>query len=89
MKNYSLYLLNRIEVAKESIFSCLGNVYRLKTLVRGVDNHLHFSQNTKMVNYEIVIKGSNNRLEFGNHCTANGNHKSLGMFTMEEEAGYE
>ena len=42
-----------------------------------------------MVNYEIVIKGSNNRLEFGNHCTANGNHKSLGMFTMEEEAGYE
>ena len=89
MKNYNLYLFNRIEVDKESVFNCLGHLYRLKILVRGVGNYLNFSESTKISNYEIVLKGSDNRLEFGNHCTANGDHKSLGMFTMEEQTEYE
>jgi hypothetical protein len=79
------FWLNKIEVAKESTFHCAANLLRTRIFIKGVNNRLDISENTNIVNYDIVIKGSDNSLNFENDCAADGNHISLTMWKEEDE----
>ena len=79
MKNY-YHWSNKIEVAKESVFQCAGYILRTRIAIQGVDNSLNISENARILNYDIVIKGSGNSLEIESDCIANGNHVSLTMW---------
>jgi hypothetical protein len=57
MKNYYPWL-NKIEIATESTFQCAGNLLRTRIFIKGVKNRLEISENTKILNYDIAIKGS-------------------------------
>ncbi|MDJ0674323.1 MAG: hypothetical protein QNJ36_02795 [Calothrix sp. MO_167.B42] len=80
---------NKIEVAKESIFKCAGNILRTRIFIKGVNNHLDIANNTKILNYDIVLKGSGNSLKFEHDCSANGNHVSLTMWEEGDEEKYD
>jgi len=84
MKNY-FHWPNKIEVAKESIFKCVGNTLRTKIFIKGANNQIEISENTKILNYDIVLKGSNNSLKFADNLTANGNYVCLTMWKEEDE----
>ncbi|MBD2603568.1 hypothetical protein H6G81_03245 [Scytonema hofmannii FACHB-248] len=79
MKNY-YHWSNKIEVAKESVFHCAGYILRTRIVIPKVDNSLNIAENAKILNYDIVIKGSGNSIEFQSDCVANGNHVSLTMW---------
>lgn len=84
IKTYFTWL-NKIEVAKESTFHCLGNLLRNRIAIKGVNNRIEIWENTKILNYDIVIKGSDNILKFETDCAANGNHVSLKMSKEGDE----
>ncbi|MBD2195434.1 MULTISPECIES: hypothetical protein [Calothrix] len=76
--------LHKIEVSKESTFHCVGNILGTRIFIKGINNHLEISENTNILNYDIVIKGSDNCLKFDNDSGANGNHVSLTMWKDED-----
>lgn len=88
MKKYFSWS-NKVEVAKESILQCAGNILRTRIFVKGVNNYLGIGENTKILNYDIVLKGSGNSLKFEHDCSANGNHVSLTMWEEPDEEKYE
>jgi hypothetical protein len=88
MKNYFSWS-NKIEVAKESIWQCTGNILRTRIFIKGVNNHLEISEKAKILNYDIVIKGSDNSLKFEDDCAANGNYECLTMWKEEDEDNHE
>jgi hypothetical protein len=51
--------------------------------------HLEIPEDTNIINYDIVIKGSNNNLKFENDCDANGNHVSLTMWNNGDETNHD
>ena len=88
MKKYFSWS-NKIEVAKESILQCTGNILQTRIFIKGANNHLDIADNTKILNYDIVLKGSDNSLKFEHDCSADGNHISLTMWKEPDEEKYE
>jgi hypothetical protein len=76
---------NKIEVAKESLFQCAGNMSCTKIFIKGANNQLEISENAKILNYDIVLKGRDNILKFEHDLTANGNYECLTMWQEEDE----
>lgn len=87
MKNFFAWL-KKIEVAKESTFHCVGKILGTRIFIKGVNNHLEIAENTNILNYDIVIKGSDNSFKFENDCGANGNHVSLTMWKEGDETNH-
>jgi hypothetical protein len=58
---------------------------RTRILIKGANNCLKIAEDTKIVDYDIVVKGSKNSVMIENNCAVYGSNRNRSVLWKQED----